>query len=318
MTKKRRAKKWLWGSFWVLLVVIVTAGYAYTSYEHIQADVCTGDGNQEHQECSPHNLVVAYALRGFYWLDIHAGAFTAIATVFIAAFTLTLWRATTAHSDIHERLTQLTERQVDTAERAMTISDWPHVLVRNVFFQAPVTVHSAAWPPAAVYEYVFMARTPAILRSVQDILLFQDSLPQLSEIDLGAVYHDEIMEDGSTKADGVQMTMEMARPMEEEIFCRADSAKSYYLIGRVVFDDIFDHTHEMVFCYHADREGGRGAIAGGPAYNYRHTRKQGEPEKAGSPKEHPQPDAIQPVKPPPPSLPPGWGLVDGKPTPIPM
>jgi hypothetical protein len=250
-----------------------------------------------------------------------------ITDIVVAAFTLMLvWvghqanavsrsqrNITAATIVISRQQREIMSRQADTAEQAMTIGDWPHALVKTPFIRSPVTSHSATWPPSAIYECAFKGRTPAILRSVQDTIIFRDSLPLLSEIELGAVYHDQIVEDGSVRTEETQMAMDVARLSEEEMFCRTESMKSYYVIGRVVYDDLFGHTHELIFCYQSDRQGGRGAIAGGTAYNYRCTRKQGEPEQAGSPKEHPQPGAIQPAKQP---LRPGWGLVDGKPTQI--
>jgi hypothetical protein len=176
-------------------------------------------------------------------------------------------------ADISDRQHKIMVRQADIAERAMTRPDEPYVLVQSHEFLQPTRARSAAWPPTAFYAIIFHGKTPATLRGIYDRLLFCETLPPPGEVEFDSAFPNTIHRDSSIKEDHADMTLDAARTMEDEIFERSDTTKSYFLVGRIVYDDIFGQQHEFGYCYNASAHGGIGNPHGGAAYNYRRIRK---------------------------------------------
>jgi hypothetical protein len=143
-------------------------------------------------------------------------------------------------------------------------------------FNQIAPILSPAPPPAATYTLEFHGKTPARLRAVYDRLFFGGAPPPPAEIELDAAFPNTIQRDGSVREDYAQMALASAQSMEEEIVERTSSTRCYFLIAKVVFDDIFGQQHEFGFCYNALMRGGVGNTHGGTAYNYRRIRSPNE------------------------------------------
>jgi hypothetical protein len=169
---------------------------------------------------------------------------------------------------------KIMERQADIAEQAMTISDWPYALVESHFFQNPTNFDAASWPPSATYTIVFRGRTPAVFHTIEDILIFEESLPEISNVRLNTAHPNIIRYDGDIWEDSASMTLEIALPIQRDLFGITACTKNYFLIGRATYDDVFGNQHVLAFCYRGNRHGGRGAVDGGIKYNYHRTDKK--------------------------------------------
>jgi hypothetical protein len=269
-------KKHLRAAF-VLAGLLLILAFEITSLEHITDDICSKGSNPEHEDCATYNLVAVWFWHIEEALDHASAAITAVATGFIAWFTFTLWGATREHSQIHERLTTLTEQQTSIAERAMTRADWPYIILKKHAFRTPISRGAASFPPSVEYTLGLHGKTPIILRAVYDAVVFAESIPRIPDSKPGWVYIDEICYAGDSREDEAQWDGDVQDTVcREEMDGQRRTKKVYFLIGRWVYDDVFENQHEFGFCYQCGRLGGRGTPYGGAAYNYRRVRKPEE------------------------------------------
>lgn len=88
MTKRRL----LWG-ITVLAVLLLALGIA-SLWVPLTYDLCSKGELGSNEQCATYHVGSFVLFYVFQVFDAHNGAVTAIATCFIAAFTITLWRST--------------------------------------------------------------------------------------------------------------------------------------------------------------------------------------------------------------------------------
>jgi hypothetical protein len=97
----KRREKW----FWIFVGVALLIGFL--ALIPFNGEICEKPDNSGHKECASHNFPVYLAFKIQIFLDALGVALTALATIAIAAFTLTLKRATDRLWDAGERQLKL-------------------------------------------------------------------------------------------------------------------------------------------------------------------------------------------------------------------
>jgi hypothetical protein len=129
---KRSWKDWLLATITLALIVwLVSTSEAFKNCIHERKN------EQPYRALHQRSAIIGTAIVGLRtrinlniacagnFADTNQGAITALATVFLALFTFTLWRSTT-------RLWKVSIEHVDIAKRGLVDVERPHVLIENV------------------------------------------------------------------------------------------------------------------------------------------------------------------------------------------
>ena len=115
---------------WLISVGVVLAVLAAVSlFVPIQYDLCAKNAYTNQKECAAYHVAPFIVLYIGEFLEAHAGAITAIATGFIAWFTLTLYEATTQQSRITNAALELARDEFNATHR-------PRLVVRFIMPEA--------------------------------------------------------------------------------------------------------------------------------------------------------------------------------------
>lgn len=126
------------------LVFVVLSYYIPIYKEICEKDVYTGQ-----KECGSYHLFSYLLLYVFGFIDQRGVAITALATIAIAVFTLTLYRATTAQG-------RLTRESIDLARKEFISTHRPRIALRNVY-----AVQSQDFPITVTFSLVNSGETDA-------------------------------------------------------------------------------------------------------------------------------------------------------------
>jgi hypothetical protein len=112
-----------------------------------------GTDNANNKYYSAYEVVLSISV----FLEAHNGAITAIATAFIAWFTLTLWQSS-------EKMWLVTNRSAELAERTLTELESPSVFVKVIETGLKVTNQQAYFERGRLkYHFVNYGRSPAFI-----------------------------------------------------------------------------------------------------------------------------------------------------------
>jgi hypothetical protein len=165
--------------------------------------------------------------------------------------------------------------QRDLAKRAMTIVDEPRFVVRDVEFIIPAINRSAS-SIFCVCKIQNIGRTPAFIRAEFKNFLLEDELPRQPL--KTTPDHPSF----ATVATGfcTEITAYLGGSEEEIAAIRApvhaNDKRQFFVVARLIYDDVFGNQHEWGFCYRTGRRGGAYIPHGGPTNNYRRLRKPEE------------------------------------------
>ena len=119
----RRQKIWIasllagsWASFWIWEL--------WLSQQY--GEICNSNPDTHQKYCATYNVVLVFLWHITEFLNYYAATIAAIATVFIAGFTATLWRATT-------RQAQLTRDSINLARREFVVTHRPKLILREAY-----------------------------------------------------------------------------------------------------------------------------------------------------------------------------------------
>ena len=173
------------------------------------------------------------------------------------------------------RQARISARQTVISELSMTIGKQPQIYVDDVLFTIWTSDNRTLLSLFNVtYNIYVVGDTPAIFRSVGENLFFLVHPPE--EPPLSDWTDPYVRENGEhiSRVIGLEATDDMNREIQGRNFSLdpKPKAREFFLIGRVVFDDVFGNQHELGFCFSSSRYGGRGRIYGGSKHNYRRIR----------------------------------------------
>ncbi len=110
-----------------------------------QYQLCTPNEYTHVKECAQHYLGPYVILWVVNVIDAHNGFVTALGTLAIAIFTLTLYRATTAQGRLTQRSIDLTREQIELARTEYVSSHRPKLRIRHIVPRfrdgEPIKVH---------------------------------------------------------------------------------------------------------------------------------------------------------------------------------
>jgi hypothetical protein len=193
---------------------------------------------------------------------------TAIATVFIALFTFTLWWST-------KGMMQATRDSVRLAERALNELEIPFISlkVNDPGITIRITVNGQPVPfPSHKMEFCFAnyGRTPATLTQLKTALVVKEigKLPAaIDPNEIGKVYPFGVMVGPSdTSAPSTRFFKDFISESDKHAIEKGE--RDIFLIGFVKFTDIFQSKYTLGFCAKFDRKGGRFVLEGEEGYNY--------------------------------------------------
>lgn len=146
--------------------ILVLASLGLLFFAPIHPQVCAGGSYQQSGPCARENLIFWL----FNFVDEHSGIVSAIATVFIAWFTLTLKNASIEQG-------RLTERSVIIAERTLTEIERPYLflIVEEInhsefssFVYSGEAANQQGIPlPTISFRFKNHGRTPAIVQAIR-------------------------------------------------------------------------------------------------------------------------------------------------------
>lgn len=187
------------------------------------------------------------------FLEKHNGAVTAVATVFIAIFTIVLTLVT-------GRQARLTKIAADAAEKAADAAKASAEALPNVerayLFLDGKLESQLHWPTAtsekreSVIRPIFKnhGKTPAILKELYWDVLVLDRLPGQREVDAlrGGPFPVSLIIGSGGKSEPFDVPFSIDGSDVDSILL--SRSRYMYFVGRVRYDDVFGKTHETGFC----------------------------------------------------------------------
>jgi hypothetical protein len=122
-------------------------------------------GGQEH--CATYDFTVYYVSQIGAGLDAHAGAVGAIATVFIAAFTVVLARVSRRQADLTQIAARAAEKSAAVSERALTDLERPYLFILDFNWLAIDQMRVGGLEPGIVYSVSNGGKLPAFITGVK-------------------------------------------------------------------------------------------------------------------------------------------------------
>lgn len=154
----------------VLVAVIAWAsGVLPTSAPYCYAD------ESGHKDCATYNIALIALWAMGKVLNSISSALTAIATLVIAAFTATLWIATS-------RQAELTARSVRVSEQALTDLERPYLFVLDYNWLLKEKAEAKGIKHGLVYSVMNGGKLPAFIKNVKIGMRFGQSIPPMEDI----------------------------------------------------------------------------------------------------------------------------------------
>jgi hypothetical protein len=145
-----------WRKIAALTVVLAAALFLASFFSPAVYQICSPNEYTHQKECAHYHLgsyVISWIVTV---LDAHNGLVTAIATVFVAGFTWTLYRTSSEQGD-------LTRQSIDLARQEFISTHRPKIIVRNVSSQGYVS----GMPIPVTFTYTNIGDTPAKIDAVE-------------------------------------------------------------------------------------------------------------------------------------------------------
>jgi hypothetical protein len=191
--------------------------------------------------------------------------------------------------DVSERQAGISQSQADISERGLTIAEQPFVVVEDVKYErlyanSPVE----KFPPSIRYGLKVYGRTPATLCLLYEEFVFA------KQLNAKAAYHGSGVTPLNVKltADDLpyQRKAEPTSPVtDDELRQTGPSTGWFFLIGRVIYEDVFGNEHDYGFCRQCGVKPGPAMPYGGAEYNYRRTTLAKDRPKATQMHQAPEP-----------------------------
>ena len=115
-----------WKKIALLVVVIATACFAASFLFPAEYKICGPNEYTHAKDCTEHYLGTFVILWVVSVLDAHNGLVTAIATVFVAGFTWTLWRTSKSQGS-------LAQQSIDLARKEFISTHRPRIILRAAY-----------------------------------------------------------------------------------------------------------------------------------------------------------------------------------------
>lgn len=218
---------------------------------------------------------LAFMLADFF--DQHNGSVNAIAGLFIAAFTYTLWRSS-------EKMWNVALDQAETARMALKDLERPIVYVRASYPSSLIPAPTSENPLAIVRRINIncsnYGRTPANITRIEYVVLQTESgqtPPYTDPLKIGGreLPVGVISANGDPYEEGENIIPDL-----DEIPKGGRNTISWWVIGFVRYSDIFRGHYITGFCMVYDRIGRRFVIRGSDKHNYAHAEN---PDKIPNP-----------------------------------
>ena len=258
-----------------LIVLIWFAVFAAIDRASLFFPPCGLHQGQENSENGGPDKYYCANREGLVWAGFEAisewgpEVWTALATVAVAGFTLTLC-LTSREQGI------LTNRAIEISRQGLTIAQWPFYYIDEQRFFTPISRPTPAACVQFSYKATIHGASPAMVRAIYGELIFDTTVPPIPPIKrTWRVAH------GLHKF-GFGLDQTIAWDGGDIITTPQDRAKAraagkwLFAIGCIVYDDLFGNQHEFAFCYRGALGGGWGIRAGGEAYNYHRLRSDSE------------------------------------------
>jgi hypothetical protein len=241
-------EKWFWILFGAALLI------GFLALIPFNGEICEKPDNAGYKECTSHNFPVYLAFKTQKFLDALGVAITALATIAIAWFTLTLRRSTDKLWKAGDKQLRLLKRSADISERALTELEAPHLSIKIIDNGIAVTNLMPECYDRRRLEYAFVnhGRTPAqIVSYTQKIRVMKPgdgSPPAISEELLDHVPYGFIIPPEGREAETIGMSCTMEIEPEYEPLL-GDSVNFAFLLVAVRYRDIFGSVYFISLCY---------------------------------------------------------------------
>jgi hypothetical protein len=281
---KRREK-----SFWIVIGVLFLVGFL--ALIPFNGEICAVAERTGNNTCTDYHLPYFLAFKIGRILDAFGVAITALATIAIATFTLTLKRATDRLWKAGNDQLGLLGRSVDISERALTELEAPFITVKitdpGVSRSYGEIGHTFVTLTFCISNF---GRTPARILEIVDRVTFiekNDGLPR------------KIFPDEATRNEmpwGVLAPPQgESQPFKNNLFAYTMGemvneplplkSKNLFFYGFVRYADLFGNVFRVGYCFVFDVFSERWLLMGSDDYNYRKKEQDGLSASSG---DHPR------------------------------
>jgi hypothetical protein len=244
--------KWWWAILPGLLVVVWLIWWALSGYP-LEGQIC--EIANPPQNCATHNIIVYSGWRLAKFVDDWSALVTAIATIAVAGFTATLWRATDKLFKAGERQSASTEKTARAAELSAEIAQsqlnpvlWPRIAEKLIGHteRAPdgnLRTKDIERSPRIKLEFENFGGSIAILESLRFAFGPAPEAPQDSPV-ISPLPTNRVVQRKSEPFDSAALTLE-----ESEMEAIKEGQLSLWLYGAVAFADVRGTQWETAFCF---------------------------------------------------------------------
>jgi hypothetical protein len=141
-----RRDKWFWACVGIVLLV------GFLALIPFNGEICEKADNAGHKECASHGLPIYVSFKVQAFLDFIGVAITALATIAIAWFTLTLRQSTDRLWKAGDDQLKEIKRSADTSERALTTTERAFVFIDGFNIELTTAADSSAVENAILRE----------------------------------------------------------------------------------------------------------------------------------------------------------------------
>ena len=268
-------------------------------------EICEVSEKTKEEHCASYQVAQFLGIKIPQFLDRMGGVLTALATVAIAAFTLTLKRATDRLWDAGERQLELlaatnaaqsrdmqdsiavankaavaSEKSAKVAEDALFIGQRPYIFVAEPTFKEPVTVNSFDPTGSPLWPWILVTtenhgKTPALITEVCLESLCVAALPDVPEYRENRISDElrTILGEGKSKTGTYLFKTEITGKVVNDILVGTSmesiNGRNLYAFGYVKYDDIFGYVNTVGFCWRYNMSIARFLPEENEVYNYR-------------------------------------------------
>jgi hypothetical protein len=288
----------------------VLAGLLVVAFESsdFQGEICEYNQATKHEDCTTYSLFPFLLIKVFDTLNYYGVAITALATVFIGVFTLTLKLSTdnlwTAAKDqiaaaenaakmqsrdmqasisVADKAANAAKQSADVAEQALYGTEAPFIfiIIESTDGNAIVTVTSpqgVKYPEHVSYMLHNYGRSPAIIREIYIACIASDAMldpcpfPPLQS----NLFQSEIVGSGESS---------QSKPLPQIASFLPNDGKSHpgavvIVCGQVRYADVFGNQYLSGFSYAFNSYFNRFHAVGGANHNYRRKLNEDENREA--------------------------------------
>ncbi len=243
---------------WIALGVTILVLIAPTSVD--QPPMNSSDTSENASEHGDH-LFGALVLRDIgHWIHENRDDVAAFSTAIIAAFTIIL-------VIFNFSLSRSTRRAANAAKTSADAS----ISFERPFLYIERIGYSFDKKPSADYRIANLGRTPAILHKTNISLRFLNELPPEFPIGEDRNWRDRVIF-GRKKTVNLFAFLPKDDLLDtSEITAYINAGKTFFLVGTMIYSDVFGATHEAGFAFDIDFQGLGDSLfsrRGGNKYNY--------------------------------------------------